>query len=136
MEGIGRGKLMQLHKQQLKKLKDDFKLLRSKAKGSDRKQLDKDFQTQEQEIIARHQQELSNYETHEDKLPEPTEPEHKPTHTAISKAQKNRLKKEQQEKARDEEREKSINTSRNLENEKIQSLLSSLNLSSYPVRYS
>jgi OTU domain-containing protein 6 len=132
MEGIGRGKLMQLHKQQIKKLKDHFKNLKSKAKGAERKKVEADFIIQEKEMIQRHQQELSKFEGIEDSLTEEIQPEAKKP-PGISKAQKKRLKKEEEERAKDIERENCVNETRDLENERISSLLESLGLSIFPV---
>jgi len=121
---------MQLHKQQVKKLKEDFKKLKSKAKGAERKKVEADFIMQEKEMIERHQQELSKFEG--DSLPEEIQPEDKKP-AGISKAQKKRLKKEEEERARDIERENCVNEARDLENERISSILESLGLSIFPV---
>lgn len=125
---------MQLHKQQIKKLKEDFKKLKSKAKGAERKKIEADFIIQEKEMMDRHQQELSKFEVIEDSLPEEIQPEAKKP-AGISKAQKKRLKKEEEERARDLKRESCVNEARELENERIRSLLESLGLSIFPVRY-
>ena len=123
---------MQLHKQQIKKLKEDFKKLKSKAKGPERKKVEADFIMQEKEMMERHQQELSKFETNEDSLLQEIQPESQKL-SGISKAQKKRLKKEAEERARDLERENCVNEARDLENERVHCLLESLGLSIFPV---